>query len=97
MIIDLGGKTAIVTGSTGGIGLAIAEGLAKAGAEVTVVGREQSKVDAAAARVSAAHRDNKARGVVCDVGTVEGCQALIAVQPQADILINLRRAGILRH
>src|SRR5690606_40577005 len=47
MIIDLSGKTAIVTGSTGGIGLAIAEGLAKAGAQVTVVGREQSRVDAA--------------------------------------------------
>jgi NAD(P)-dependent dehydrogenase (short-subunit alcohol dehydrogenase family) len=88
MIIDLNGKTAIVTGSTGGIGLAIAEGLAKAGAEVTVVGREQTKVDAAAARVRAAHSENKARGVACDAGTVEGCQALIAAQPQADILIN---------
>lgn len=88
MIIDLGGKTAIVTGSTGGIGLAIAEGLAKAGAEVTVVGREQTRVDAAVARVRAVHRDNKGLGVVCDVGTVEGCQALIAAQPQADILIN---------
>ena len=41
MIIDLSGKTAIVTGSTGGIGLAIATGLARAGARVTIVGREQ--------------------------------------------------------
>ncbi|PRB82749.1 SDR family NAD(P)-dependent oxidoreductase [Pseudomonas sp. MYb185] len=88
MIIDLSGKTAIVTGSTGGIGLAIATGLARAGAQVTLVGREQARVDAAVAQVrSAAGRDD-AQGVVCDPGTAAGCEALIAAQPQADILIN---------
>ena len=88
MIIDLSGKTAIVTGSTGGIGLAIAEGLAKAGAQVTVVGREQSRVDAAVAKVKAAAGRDDARGVVTDAGTQAGAQALIAAQAQADILIN---------
>lgn len=88
MIIDLSGKTAIVTGSTGGIGLAIAEGLAKAGAQVTVVGREQSRVDAAVAKVKAAAGRDDARGVVTDAGTQAGAQALIAAQPQTDILIN---------
>lgn len=88
MIIDLTDKTAIVTGSTGGIGLAIAEGLAKAGAEVTVIGREQAKVNAAVARVRAVQRHHKAHGIVCDAGTVEGCQTLIAARPQTDILIN---------
>ena len=88
MIIDLSGKTAIVTGSTGGIGLAIAEGLARAGAEVTVVGRDQARVDAAVAKVRDAHSQQNGHGVVCDAGTLDGCQTLIAAQPQADILIN---------
>ena len=88
MIIDLSGKTAIVTGSTGGIGLAIAEGLARAGAKVTVTGRDQARVDAAVAKVHEATGKDHARGVVCDVGTVEGCKTLIAAQPEADILIN---------
>ncbi|HLV18089.1 MAG TPA: SDR family oxidoreductase, partial [Pseudomonas sp.] len=88
MIIDLSGKTAIVTGSTGGIGLAIAEGLARAGAQVTLVGRERSRVDAAVARVNTAAGRDDARGVVADVGTPAGTQALIAAQPATDILVN---------
>lgn len=88
MIIDLSGKSAIVTGSTGGIGLAIASGLAAAGAQVTVVGREQSRVDAARQRAQEASGREDVRGVVCDAGTAAGCQALIAAQPQADILVN---------
>ncbi len=47
MIVDLTGKQAIVTGSTAGIGFAIAEGLAKAGARVVVTGRTQAAVDSA--------------------------------------------------
>lgn len=47
MVIDLSGKNAVVTGSTGGIGLAIATGLARAGAQVTVVGRDKGRLDAA--------------------------------------------------
>lgn len=47
MNIDLNGKTALVTGSTGGIGPAIAKGLATAGATVSVKGRTQNRVDAA--------------------------------------------------
>jgi NAD(P)-dependent dehydrogenase (short-subunit alcohol dehydrogenase family) len=88
MIIDLSGKTAVVTGSTGGIGLAIATGLAKAGAQVVIAGREQARVDAALAQLRQASGREDARGVVCDAGTAEGCQALIAAQPQADILVN---------
>lgn len=88
MKIDLSGKNAIVTGSTGGIGLAIASGLANAGATVTLVGRQQRSVDAALAKLREATGSGAAHGVVADVGTMEGCQALIAAQPQADILIN---------
>ncbi len=88
MIIDLSGKKAIVTGSTGGIGLAIAEGLAKAGAEVTVVGRDQARVDAAVAKVRQTSGNDNAQGIVTDAGTLAGCQRLIAAHPQADILVN---------
>ncbi|MCK9469739.1 MAG: SDR family oxidoreductase [Porticoccaceae bacterium] len=88
MIIDLSGKIAVVTGSTGGIGLAIATGLAKAGAQVVVVGRDQQRVDEALVRLRQDSGRDDARGVACDVGTAEGCQALIAAEPKADILIN---------
>lgn len=83
MKIDLSGKTAIVTGSTGGIGLAIAQGLAEAGADVVITGRSQENVDAALSTITGA-----ARGVVADLGTAEGCAALIAAEQEADILVN---------
>lgn len=88
MIIDLSGKTAIVTGSTGGIGLAIAIGLARAGARTVIVGRQQERVDAALAQLREASGRQDVAGVVCDPGTVEGCGALIAQEPDADILAN---------
>lgn len=88
MRIDLAGKTAVVTGSTAGIGLAIAQGLAAAGAEVVIVGREQARVDVALSSVRESSGREDARGVVADVGTAAGCEALIKAQPQADILIN---------
>ncbi|CDZ93335.1 SDR family NAD(P)-dependent oxidoreductase [Pseudomonas saudiphocaensis] len=88
MQIDLSGKIAIVTGSTDGVGLAIATGLARAGASLVLVGREQSRIDAALARLRADSGRDDAVGVVADAGTSEGCKALIAAQPEADILVN---------
>ena len=92
MKIDLTGKTALVTGSTSGIGHAIASGLATAGAEVVVNGRTQAKVDAAAAVIAKAVSGAKVRGIAADVSTATGCKALAAAQPVVDILIN--NAGI---
>jgi NAD(P)-dependent dehydrogenase (short-subunit alcohol dehydrogenase family) len=69
MKIDLKGKTALVTGSTSGIGHAIARGLAAAGAEVVVNGRSQGKVDAAVAAIASAVPGSKLRGVAADVST----------------------------
>jgi NAD(P)-dependent dehydrogenase (short-subunit alcohol dehydrogenase family) len=92
MNIDLSGKTALVTGSTSGIGHAIAKGLAATGASVVVNGRTQAKVDAAAAALARAVAGAKVRGLAADVSTAAGCKALVAALPQVDILIN--NAGI---
>ena len=92
MNIDLSGKTALVTGSTAGIGHAIAKGLASAGATVVVNGRTQGKVDAAVAGISRAVPGAKVRGVAADVSTAAGCETLAKVLPDVDILIN--HAGI---
>jgi NAD(P)-dependent dehydrogenase (short-subunit alcohol dehydrogenase family) len=83
MQIDLTGKRAIVTGSTEGIGFAIAKGLAAAGATVVVNGRTQAKVDAAVARIG-----GSARGVVADLGDAAGHDALLAAEPEADIVVS---------
>lgn len=88
MIIDLSGKSAIVTGATGGIGRAIATGLAKAGARVVITGREQGRVDSAVDRIREDAGRSDISGVVADAGTAQGCAALIAAEPQADILVN---------
>jgi NAD(P)-dependent dehydrogenase (short-subunit alcohol dehydrogenase family) len=86
--IDLSDKTALVSGSTGGIGLAVARGLAACGARVAVNGRKQETVDAALAKIKAALPKAELLGVAADVGTAEGCDKLAAAMPEADILVN---------
>jgi len=92
MKIDLTGKTALVTGSTSGIGHAIAKGLASTGATVAVNGRTQAKVDAAVAAIAKLVPGARVRGIAADVSTAAGCNALVADLPEVDILIN--NAGI---
>lgn len=67
MHIDLKGKTAVVTASTAGIGLAIAEGLARAGARVVVNGRSDKSVESARAQLRAAVPDADVDGVAADL------------------------------
>lgn len=81
--IDLTGKTALVTGSTQGIGLAIAKGLADGGARVVVNGRNRDRVDAAVAQL-----DGDVTGVAADVATEEGVAELLRALPDVDILVN---------
>jgi len=92
MKIDLTGKTAIVTGSTAGIGHAIATGLAAAGARVIVNGRTQKTVGPAVDRLESALPAARIEGVAADVATAAGCAELVRAVPAADILVN--NAGI---
>jgi NAD(P)-dependent dehydrogenase (short-subunit alcohol dehydrogenase family) len=82
MDLDLKGKIALVTGSTAGIGLAIASTLAHEGAAVIVNGRTQKRVDHALAVSGAAH------GIAADLGTEAGVRATIERFPAVDILVN---------
>jgi NAD(P)-dependent dehydrogenase (short-subunit alcohol dehydrogenase family) len=83
MDLKLTGKTAIVTGSTAGIGLAIAKRLAQEGVAVTITGRSQAKLDSAAADIGL-----PVNAVLADPATAEGAAALIAAVPATDILVN---------
>jgi NAD(P)-dependent dehydrogenase (short-subunit alcohol dehydrogenase family) len=86
--IDLAGKTAVVTGSSEGIGYAIAHGLAATGATVIINGRDRAKVEAAPARLREAFGDERIRAIAADVGTADGCAALVERLPVVDILVN---------
>lgn len=91
MNIDLTGKTALVTGSTAGIGYAIAEGLAGSGARVIVNGRTAETVEAAIGKLRRSVR-REVEGVAADVSNAAGCAALLTAVPEVDILVN--NAGI---
>ncbi|WP_275288996.1 SDR family NAD(P)-dependent oxidoreductase [Halomonas elongata] len=88
MQIDLTGKTAIVTGSTGGIGFAIAKGLADSGASVVLNGRRQGAVNDALERLRQQVPNADARGVAADLGSADGCDAMLTAEPDVDILVN---------
>jgi NAD(P)-dependent dehydrogenase (short-subunit alcohol dehydrogenase family) len=83
MDLQLREKTAIVTGATAGIGLAIARSLAAEGATVFISGRSQEKLDAAVARIGFS-----VRPVKCDLTTPEGAAQMTEAVPHADILVN---------
>jgi NAD(P)-dependent dehydrogenase (short-subunit alcohol dehydrogenase family) len=81
--IDLSGKTALVTGSTQGIGAAIAAGLAKAGARVAINGRSGDSVAAAIEGM-----DGDLVAAPGDLATAEGCAEVLGQLPHVDILVN---------
>jgi len=92
MDLQLNGKRALVTGSTAGIGYAIAEALAKEGAFVILNGRTQQRVDQALAQLARSAANAKAAGVAADVGSAEGARKVTEAFPDVDILVN--NAGI---
>lgn len=88
MIIDLKGRKAIVTGSTAGIGRAIAEGLARAGAAVVVNGRNEERVSAALREMRTLFPAADITGFAADLATSEGAAAFVAQVADTDILVN---------
>ncbi|WP_312228064.1 SDR family oxidoreductase [Pseudescherichia sp.] len=92
MKIDLTGKVALVTASTGGIGLAIARGLAESGAEVILNGRSQESVNQGIQQLQQAVPGVEVRATIADLSTVEGVESVLKTASSVDILVN--NAGI---
>jgi NAD(P)-dependent dehydrogenase (short-subunit alcohol dehydrogenase family) len=88
MNLGLQGKLAVVTGSTAGIGLAIATTLADEGARVVINGRTQARVDSALEKLRMRNRGAEYTGVAADLGTASGIAAFVEAVPLADVLVN---------
>jgi len=88
MIFDFAGRTAVITGSSDGIGFACALAFARAGADVVVNGRSDASVDAALARLRSECPETRFTGVAADMGTADGPARIIAAVPDCDILVN---------
>jgi NAD(P)-dependent dehydrogenase (short-subunit alcohol dehydrogenase family) len=88
MDLQLRNKTALVTGSTAGIGFAIASLLVQEGADVVVNGRSHKRVDDAIDLVRRGQSEARVTGVAADLGTYKGVDLLTDTVPQIDILVN---------
>jgi 3-oxoacyl-[acyl-carrier protein] reductase len=88
MQLELEGKRALVSGSSGGIGEAIATSLAREGAIVWVNGRSIATTQAAIGRILARHSKARLEPLVADIGTRTGCEAAISTVGEVDILVN---------
>lgn len=87
MDLQLNGKTALISGSTAGIGFAIAEALAREGANTIINGRSQESVDAAVSKLESTATGNL-HGFAGDLSVSQGAEAIYAQFPDVDILIN---------
>ncbi|MGA7081409.1 MAG: SDR family NAD(P)-dependent oxidoreductase, partial [Terriglobales bacterium] len=88
MNLELDGKRAFVTGSTAGIGFAIAEALAREGTEVIVNGRTEERVEQSISAIRTSHPGAKVQGLAADLGNVDGVRAAVQRLPDVDILVN---------
>ena len=88
MDLQLAGKSALVTGSTGGIGFAIAQSLAQEGASVIINGRSEERVKQAIDKIGLLAPKTKPSGIAVDLSTREGAEQLFQQVPTVDILVN---------
>ena len=88
MNLEIEGRRALVTGSTAGIGYAIAHGLAAEGAQVVITGRTQAAVDAAIARINQDLPKAAVTGVAADCASVAGAELVFGRVAAVDILVN---------
>jgi NAD(P)-dependent dehydrogenase (short-subunit alcohol dehydrogenase family) len=88
MDLQLTGKLALVSGSTAGIGLAIATTLAQENATVIINGRTEERVKAAIDQIKQKAPDVKLQGIVANLGTIDGTNALLEQIPEVDVLVN---------
>ncbi|MBW4633488.1 MAG: SDR family oxidoreductase [Iphinoe sp. HA4291-MV1] len=88
MDLKLHGKSALVSGSTAGIGFAIARGLAQEGASVIITGRSLGRVEQAIAKIQHSNPEAKVSGVVADLAKKEGAEQVFQQVPGIDILVN---------
>ena len=88
MDLGLNGKSAVVSGSTAGIGLAIATVLAQEGARVVINGRTEARVAAALQKIRAKVQTADVRGIAADLGSATGVAQFVQQAPAADILVN---------
>lgn len=88
MELNLENKIALITGSTAGIGFAIALNLAKEGAKVIITGRTSERVDAAVAQIKKESGNDSVEGITVDFSNADSINELIAKVPHLDILVN---------
>ncbi|WP_293331260.1 SDR family NAD(P)-dependent oxidoreductase [Microcoleus sp. CAWBG58] len=88
MDLKLSGKVALVSGSTGGIGLAIVSVLAEEGATVIINGRTQERVNNAIDQIQQSIPNAKLQGIAADLGTPAGVELLLQKVPEVNILVN---------
>jgi NAD(P)-dependent dehydrogenase (short-subunit alcohol dehydrogenase family) len=88
MNLELNGKRALVTGSTAGIGYAIAEALVHEGAHVIVNGRTEQRVEHAIASIRTSHPQANVEGLAADLGGADGVHAAVGRLSDVDILVN---------
>jgi NAD(P)-dependent dehydrogenase (short-subunit alcohol dehydrogenase family) len=95
--IDLSGRTAVVTGASGGLGLETARALAARGAHVVLAARDAARTEEAMESIRAQHPDSSLAAVTLDLGSLVSVEAaadeLLAMAPQIDLLIN--NAGVM--
>ncbi|MDQ3063188.1 MAG: SDR family NAD(P)-dependent oxidoreductase [Acidobacteriota bacterium] len=88
MNLQLDKKKVLVTGSTAGIGFAIASVLAVEGASVIVNGRTQQRVDEAVEKIKGEIPNADISGIAADLSTVEGAKSVVEFAPEVEILVN---------